>query len=76
MKTNIFAVQYIIEDTKPVRGWSSAEHFISNVEEFVTDESELKVLSLTHKEVQMNEGVEHLSVTPITKHIFTNGGKQ
>ena len=39
MTKNIFAVQYIIEETEPVRGWDSADHFISNVEELVTDAS-------------------------------------
>ena len=76
MKNSIFAVQFIVEDTKPLKGWSSANHFIGDVEELVINGGNFKVLSVTHKEVQMNEGVEHLSVTPITKHIFTNRGKQ
>ena len=76
MKNPIFAVQFIIEDTNPVKGWRSANHFIGDVEELVINDGDFTVLSVTHKEVQMNEGVEHLSVTPITKHIFTNRGKQ
>ena len=72
MTKNIFAVQYIIEETEPVRGWDSADHFISNVEELVTDASTFKVLSVTSKEVPMNEGVKHLSVVPINEHIFVN----
>ena len=72
MTKTIFAVQFIIEDTKPVEGWNSANDFLCNIQSHFFEEfPEYKVLSEQYSKVLPNEGVKHLSVTPTTQHIFT-----
>ena len=59
----LFAVQLIVEDTRPFNGYESDKSFISDMKEtFYEDFPEYKQLSVSTAEIGENEAVRQLSV--------------
>ena len=63
---NLFAVQLIVEDTRPHTGYRSDKSFIEDMKEtFCEDFPEYKQLSVSSVELWENEAVKELSVYQI-----------
>ena len=60
---NLFAVQLIVEDTRPVAGYESDKSFIGDMQEtFYEDFPEYKQISVSSAEIGENEAVRQLLV--------------
>ena len=60
---NLFAVQLIVEDTRPFNGYESDKRFIGDMKDtFFEDFPEYKQLSVSTAELEENEAVKELSV--------------